>query len=59
MKCDGGIGNHKKLGEAAILNMESGIGLYVSQQRDRNGIPLARKSMLMCGLSLCLNGTWD
>lgn len=39
--------------------MVAGEVFYVNQQRDMNVISFARKAILMYGLSLCLNGTWD
>lgn len=56
---DGKSGRLKNPGKAFFLRLAADAVREVNNQRDKNGVPYARKAMIMTGISLNLNGRWE
>lgn len=54
-----GSGKLKNPGKRFFLRLAADAVREVNGQRDKNGVQYARKAMMMCGMSLNLNGLWE
>ncbi|CDF38688.1 unnamed protein product [Chondrus crispus] len=55
----GASGKLKNPGKGFFLKLAANAVREVNNQRDKNGVSFARKSMIRTGLSLNLNGLWE